>query len=406
MDLSGIAVPTFDWNAPDLPSTFRQFRQYVEHVFKGPLVDKSKDVQASYLHLWMGPTGIDLIHTFSLPEAKLKDPKEILDRFAEHFKPKTNFRLARYNLQKMHQGPTESVDDFVARLRLQSDKCKFTGEERPQRILEQLIFGAAHAKIQEKLLTKGEELTLDEAINLYRTFEANQQHMEQFREPSEGQIHAIRHSRGARPKEVRCRYCDRTHEMSRNACPALHSECGKCGKVGHWAAACRPPAPIPDKDEWQRNKSNQGTRYKGRVDNRRPRQGRIAEMSSREHEHEHEEQVEDNTRDEGEHLLFDTLCTTASRTEAYVDLNVQICGVPGKHTLRAKVDTGADGNILPSRCLDKMPSSVKLDPDNTVIKAYNGSSIKQMGTILMQCKFEGNTHELKFHVVESSGPIY
>lgn len=409
MDLSGIAVPTFDWNAPDLPSTFRQFRQYVEHVFKGPLVNKPKEVQASYLHLWMGPTGIDLIHTFSLPEAKLKDPKEILDRFDEHFKPKTNFRLARYNLQKMHQGPTESVDDFVARLRLQSDKCKFTSEERPQRILEQLIFGAAHAKIQEKLLTKGEELTLDEAINLYRTFEANQQHMEQFREPSDGQIHAIRHSRGARPKEVRCRYCDRTHEMSRNACPALHSECGKCGKVGHWAAACLTPAPISDKDEWQMKESNQGTsyrpQYKGRFDKRRPRQGRIAEMSSREQEHEHEEQVEDNTRDEGEHLFFDTLCTKPSRTEAYVDLNVQISGLPGEHTLHAKVDTGADGNILPARCLDKMPSSVKLDPDNTIIKAYNGSSIKQMGTLLMQCKFEGTTHELKFHVVESSGPI-
>ena len=105
---------------------------------------------------------------------------------------------------------TESADDFVARLRLQSDQYEFTNDERSQRILEQLIFGAAHGKIQQKLLTKGDELILDEAINIYQTFEANQQHMKRFRELSDGQVHTTYHSKGARPKEVRCRYCDRT----------------------------------------------------------------------------------------------------------------------------------------------------------------------------------------------------
>ena len=172
-EMAGVQIPTFDWDAEDLPGAFRKFTQYVEHVFKGPLADKTKEIKASYLLLWLGPTGIDLIHTFDMTDADKKDPKSIMDRFTTHFKPKTNFRLARFNLQRMKQGPQETVDDFVARLRLQSDKCKFTETERPDRILEQLISGSAHQKVQEKMLVKGEDFTLDQAIDLYRTFEAD-----------------------------------------------------------------------------------------------------------------------------------------------------------------------------------------------------------------------------------------
>ena len=48
----------------------------------------------------MGPISIGLIRAFSIAEAMCKDPKEILGRSAERFKPKTNFQLARYYVQK------------------------------------------------------------------------------------------------------------------------------------------------------------------------------------------------------------------------------------------------------------------------------------------------------------------
>ena len=100
MELAGVQVPTFDWSSKDLPSTFRQFRAYATHVFNGPLEAKSDSVKASYLQLWLGPTGIDLIHTFQLSQDDEKKPEAILDRLEKHFLPKTNFRLARFNLQK------------------------------------------------------------------------------------------------------------------------------------------------------------------------------------------------------------------------------------------------------------------------------------------------------------------
>ena len=162
----------------------------------------------------------------------------------------------------------------------------------------------------------------------------------------QNKVHALQ-----KPREVKCRYCGRTHEALRNACPASNSECGKCGMVGHWAAACRNPN--PDNQRHQGQKRHQGqNRYQGQ--NRqakgsynRGQRNRVAEVST------------SREQDEGQ-LFFDALHTAKSRSEAFADLKVRIEGMPGSHTFHAKVDTGADGNILPARCLEKMPATVQL----------------------------------------------
>jgi hypothetical protein len=39
-------------------------------------------------------------------------------------------------------------------------------------LIEQIIIGTKYTKVQERLLAKGENLTLDEAIDVARTYEA------------------------------------------------------------------------------------------------------------------------------------------------------------------------------------------------------------------------------------------
>ena len=52
-EMALIQIPTFDWDAEDLPGAFRKFKQYVTHVLSGPLSGKADEVKASYLLLWL-----------------------------------------------------------------------------------------------------------------------------------------------------------------------------------------------------------------------------------------------------------------------------------------------------------------------------------------------------------------
>ena len=390
MDLAGVQVPTFDWSSNDLPSAFRQFRAYATHVFNGPLEAKSDSVKASYLQLWLGPTGIDLIHTFQLSENDQKNPKAIMDRLEKHFSPKTNFRLARFNLQKIKQRTTESTDDFIARLRLQSDKCRFTDEnEKQSRILEQLIAGSIHQQIQEKLLTKDETFTLDQAVDLCRTHEANLQHMADFCEPQarNGDASMQAHALNNAALRIQCKYCGQAHAASRFNCPATNSQCGKCGKIGHWSVACR----------------LKSVKYSTKPDRKRQLRCKgVAELQ-------HNEESNGMKMDEGDDdagMTFDMVrgAQRKARREAYADISVRIPGMKGTHTFHAKVDTGADGNILPMRCVQRM-KNVHLEQNKTRITAYNGTDIEQYGILKVNGSFGGKNAELTFHVVKSDGPI-
>ena len=60
-----------------------------------------------------------------------------------------------------------------ARCRNQAAKCKFRDTtESDERLIKQIIIRTKHQKIQERLLSKGDSLTLDEATDVCRTYEA------------------------------------------------------------------------------------------------------------------------------------------------------------------------------------------------------------------------------------------
>ena len=78
--------------------------------------------------------------------------------------------LAIYQFQQLREKNDELVDVFLTRCRNQATRCRFRdNEESDERLIKQLIVGAKHKKVQERLLEKGEQLTLDEAIDIART---------------------------------------------------------------------------------------------------------------------------------------------------------------------------------------------------------------------------------------------
>ena len=87
---------------------------------------------------------------------------------------------------------------------------------------------------------------------------------------------------------------------------------------------------------------------------------------------------------------------------------------PGEHTLKAKVDTGAQGNILLLRTFQRMfPAVLDTDktprpratPDsNTRLTAYTDLDIKHFGKTSLACKFnESYWVTTDFYVIQSHG---
>ena len=70
-------------------------------MFSGPLKEKSEEEQVSYLQIWSGEQGIELVQTWNLTEGDSKKLSPYWERFQKYVAPKTNFRLARFKLRIM-----------------------------------------------------------------------------------------------------------------------------------------------------------------------------------------------------------------------------------------------------------------------------------------------------------------
>jgi len=171
-ELSGIKPPHMDWNDTDLPTVFKTFKQYCQLIFNGPLNKKEEKEKATYILLWIGEEGLKVVNSFELSDEDKAKTDMIFDKFTKYLEPKSNFRIARFQLQGFRQTKDESVDSFMARCKLQAQKCQFTEAEMEERLIEQLIIGTRERKVQENVLGKDEKLKLDKAMDIARTREA------------------------------------------------------------------------------------------------------------------------------------------------------------------------------------------------------------------------------------------
>ena len=147
----------------------------------------------------------------------------------ERLEPQVNFRIARFYLREYKQKNTENIDDFVARCKLQAKKCKLRdNQETEERLIEQVITGTRHPDLQKLLLSKGIELTLQEALISGRTHEASLNHMKQMAEIQGGDSQEINTI-----KQSHCRRCRNTHGYQKGKCPAWGTICSACGKKNH-----------------------------------------------------------------------------------------------------------------------------------------------------------------------------
>ena len=212
------------------------------------------------------------------------------------------------------------------------------------------------------------------------------------------------------PGHKPCGNCGSTHAPRQ--CPAFGTTCSSCGKLNHWRRVCR------STDTSQRNTGSTRRPQLSRGGYRNTHRQRPDNQPSRGAVHE----INQSDELDLETLIFDSInkhqhvptdnTERDNRDELFAHLNVQY---PRPASLQVKVDTGAQGNILPLRIFQKMfpddvdthglPRLGTTTPRPTVLQAYNGTPIQQHGIRSISCRYGSSEwHDAEFFVVESDGP--
>ena len=222
-----------------------------------------------------------------------------------------------------------------------------------------------------------------------------------------------RHHRGkSSQRGDACTFCGAQPSHPRERCPARDQECRICGKIGHWGKVCH----SRDQNSRYETSSRGRPRGRGRGNSHRGRsRGRHNDRQQNIHEMSKEDQGLSETFDR---MSFDSINVDTikpalgHRTEAFA--TVRFKHKKKQANLRGKVDTGAQGNVLPIRTfrrmfpdmLDKNGLPTNLTCTDTKLTAYNGTEIRQYGTVSITSRYrEGAWVTSTFYVAESPGHI-
>ncbi|XP_013396158.1 uncharacterized protein K02A2.6-like [Lingula anatina] len=141
--------PSFDWESKYLYLEFTRFRQHAELVFKGPLSQTDDKIRAGWLGMWIGKQGREIYKTFTWEEDEEDKPEAIFGKLENYY---------------------QDAEDIL---------------------IDCIIRGVYYPRVQEKLLEKGERLTLAQALEIGRQYESSQQQMKILR--PEVEVSAINH---------------------------------------------------------------------------------------------------------------------------------------------------------------------------------------------------------------------
>ena len=189
--------------------------------------------------------------------------------------------------------------------------------------------------------------------------------------------------RGRSSSSIRnCKYCGKSH--NKGNCPAFGKKCGKCGKDNHFKVVCK-------SSDYKRDSSKHRPKTKG--------------SKKKFHEINEEEGVMDDLSDQVQALFYNEVHFNAVNARMHTTLK---CVTPdGRSSDQVfKIDTGADGNLMPIKMFAVLFPMVSLDTLSKTINkgvtlfAYNNTPIKQFGMCSVRLTFKDKSLVCKFFVVE------
>ena len=396
MDEPNAKYPYMDWDAKDLDTAFKSFKEHCDFMFGGPLKAKSDEEKCNYLMLWVGVKGRNIYSTWKLTNDQKKSISEHYKKFESYCKPKSNKIYSRYIFRSRVQESKEPFEQFVTDLKLLIKECGYDESVHDDMIRDHIVFGIKSTKVREKLINEGDDLTLDKCMNIARTYELSQKQLKSMNAGEDPNVYAVKskYPTKQRPSKkthntrsfsekskydthaVKCMKCGYNH--AEKPCPALGKKCRYCRKMNHFSKMC---LARKRKHDRQRKGINSLEDY-------------------------------DNDSTSSDYSDYDSCDSDLVYVKMLSD-EQEINRISDDWTVKSiiydneilmQIDTGARCNVISQNVLKQMKIKTALKKTESKLRSYSGHTIKPIGSIRLPCYFNNNIYEIEFQVIEQSAP--
>ncbi|KAL1378982.1 hypothetical protein pipiens_015233 [Culex pipiens pipiens] len=341
-------------------------QQYEWFELAAGITNLPKERQVGILMNSLGPDVLGTFAGFQLTAAQKKDPDEIKKKFAEAYNPTANPTYSTYVFLKTDQGPDESFDAFLIKLRQAIVDCDFNtvqeGTTTEERLLkDKIVLGIRSQKVREKLLSDP-KLTLEKAIQICRSSEKTTETLHQMSSETKS-CDAVREKQ--EDQIFKCRRCGTKH--GKMNCPAYKKTCSTCNRTGHVPDCCfRKPAV-------------------GKSGKRSERKAAAVAVES-----ESSDELNEETFDLHLHAVA---ADDADEGDWFEEVFV------GATKLKFKLDCGAQCNVLPLKLAQKINVDLDKSPTKYIV-SYNGQRNRVAGEFSMLSTVNGKQATLVYKVID------
>ena len=291
--------PKLDWTRDNqIFLRYKKWKARIEFIFKSALSQATPEERTAYLKYWMGDEGLPLIEKWettgkldysnantspakeggrSRPLSsgfKLETYWKLLE---EEFKPKGNKLLSIIELWTQSTQGSKTLNDWLTYIHNLVEACNY-GDSTDRIIRDVLIIGCESSNAKDKIIRRGETITLNEVIEILQTEASTNSTLRKFQEIQNKSVQSVNYvsydSRSKKskkpsneqnssstgstdPKNRKCFRCGEPFSRKHlKECRAQNVTCDGCGIKGHFKKCCRKTGNFPKDNSNRENQSS------------------------------------------------------------------------------------------------------------------------------------------------------
>ena len=260
--------------------------------------------------------------------------------------------------------------------------CEYTDSD--DMLIDGIINVVRQKRVQERLLDKGEDLTLAKALEIGHQHEMSLKQMKLLVSKEVETVHAVKSRHRFKPQSFKAKVpaassapktgtsaCGRfgTSHTADSRCPVLGTTCTSCGRPNHWAPVCRNKHKKPVQKTQQK--------YRGK---------QIGMV-----------QADKEYSDQDEILpIYSARVAEDNDPNDIWQENLQVL----KRKVSFQIDTGAKCNVLTLTSLQQLQYAGKIKASRKVMKSYTNHRMKPLGTVTLPVTKKNKTAKYQFEVLD------